>query len=48
MFTVINESAGAKPSRLQRWRGTSIAWVSGIVVTAGVFQAIYLMLVALE
>lgn len=48
MFTTINESAGAKQSRLQRWRGTSIAWVSGIAVTAGVFQAIYFMIFALE
>jgi len=37
-----------KPSRLQRLRETFVASVSGIAVTAVVFQAIYFMIFALE
>jgi hypothetical protein len=48
MLTNIDQIAGAKPSRLQRWRETGIAWVSGIAVTAAVFQAIYFMIFAFE
>lgn len=47
MFTTINKSAGVKPS-LQRFRESMIASVSGIAVTAVVFQAIYFMIFALE
>lgn len=48
MFTTINRSAGVKQSFLGRLRETMFASVSGIAVTAVVFQAIYFMLFALE
>lgn len=48
MFTTINKLAGVKSSRLRSLRETTIAWVSGIAVTAASFQAIYFMIFALE
>ena len=48
MFTNIDQWAGTKPSRLQRWRETGIAWLSGIAVTAVVFHAMYFMILGFE
>ena len=48
MFTTINKLAGMKPLLLRGLREKTVASVSGIAVTAGAFQAIYLMIFALE
>jgi len=48
MFATIDKSAGVKPLQPRSLRETIVASVSGIAVTALVFQAIYFMLFALE
>ena len=48
MFTTINKLAGKKPLLLRGLRENAIASVSGITFAIIVFQAIYVMLFAVE